>query len=94
MDGRTDIFSLGAVLYEMATGKPAFPGKTSAIMFKSILDETPPPPTQLEPSLPPQLDQIVDKALAKSAEARYQKISEFGDDLRAVLRELSSEGET
>jgi serine/threonine protein kinase len=67
LDARTDIFSLGALLYEMATGKPAFPGKTSAIVFKAILDGTPMPPSQVAPSLPPQLDQIVAKALERTA---------------------------
>ena len=90
LDARTDIFSLGAVLYEMATGKPAFPGKTSAIVFKSILDGTPTPPSQLAPSLPPQLDQIVAKALEKDRDLRYQSSAELRTDLSRLKRDSDS----
>ena len=84
LDARTDIFSLGAVLYEMTTGKMAFPGKTSAVVFKAILDDTPPAPTTLVPSLPEQLDQIIEKALEKDRDLRYQSAA----DLRADLKRL------
>jgi serine/threonine protein kinase len=62
LDQRTDIFSFGAVLYEMATGKPAFQGKTSAVVFKAILDEAPPPMLQRNPILPQRLNEVVSKA--------------------------------
>jgi TolB-like protein/Tfp pilus assembly protein PilF/predicted Ser/Thr protein kinase len=84
LDGRTDIFSLGAVLYEMATGKAAFSGKTSAVVFKAILDETPKPPSKINPSLPPQLDQIVEKVLEKDRDLRYQSAKELAVDLRRL----------
>ena len=90
LDARTDIFSLGAVLYEMATGRPAFPGRTTAIVFKAILDATPPPPTHTEPSLPSQLDQIVDKALEKDRDLRYQHASDLRTDLCRLKRDTTS----
>jgi len=90
LDGRTDIFSLGAVLHEMATGQVAFPGKTMAIVFKGILDEMPLPPTQLEPSLPGQLDRIVEKALKKDRDLRYQSAADLRADLKNLEREVHS----
>jgi tetratricopeptide (TPR) repeat protein len=90
LDARTDIFSLGAVLYEMATGKMAFPGKTSAIVFKAILDENPLPPTQTNPLTPVQLDDIVGKALEKDREVRYQSAADLRADLRRLKRETES----
>jgi serine/threonine protein kinase/Tol biopolymer transport system component len=90
LDGRTDIFSLGAVLYEMATGNLAFPGRTSAVVFKAILDQTPPPPTQVTAFLPPQLDQIVDKALEKDRTLRYQSAADLRTDLLRLRRDTES----
>jgi serine/threonine protein kinase len=90
LDARTDIFSLGAVLYEMATGKPAFPGRTSAIVFKSILDGTPTPPSRLAPSLPFQLDQMVAKALEKDRNLRYQTAADLRTDLSRLQRDSDS----
>ena len=79
LDARTDIFSPCVVVYEMATGKPAFPGKTTAIIF--ILDANPAPPTRVVPALPPKLDQIVEKALEKDRDLRYQSAAEFRADV-------------
>ena len=90
LDARTDIFSMGAVLYEMVTGKPAFPGKTTAIIFKAILDANPAPPTQVVPALPPQLDQIVEKALEKDRNLRYQHASDMRTDLQRLKRDTES----
>jgi serine/threonine protein kinase len=90
LDARTDIFSLGAVLYEMATGTSAFPGKTSAVVFKAILDETPRAPTRVVPSLPSQLDQIVEKALEKDRGLRYQSAIDFRADLHRLKRDTES----
>jgi serine/threonine protein kinase/Tol biopolymer transport system component len=87
LDARTDIFSLGTVLYEMATGKAAFPGRTSAIIFKAILDTTPASPSQLNKSLPHKLDEIVSKALEKDRELRYQSAAEVRADLKRIMRD-------
>lgn len=92
LDARTDIFSLGAVLYEMVTGKPAFPGKTSAVVFKAILDETPARPLNVNPVLPPRLDDIILKALEKDREIRYQVAAELRGDLKRLQRDLSLSG--
>ena len=93
LDARTDIFSLGAVLYEMATGKMAFPGKTAAMVHKAILDSTPPPPSGIVPSLPEHLDDLVAKALEKDPDLRYQSAADLRADLNRLKRDSSS-GET
>ena len=90
LDARTDVFSLGAVLYEMATGKLAFSGKTSAVVFKAILDETPPPPSHAKPSLPERLDEIISKALEKDRDLRYQSSADLRTDLKRLKRDSES----
>jgi eukaryotic-like serine/threonine-protein kinase len=90
LDARTDLFSLGAVLYEMATGKLAFPGKTSALVFKAILDEAPPAPTLLNPALSQHFDEIIGKALEKDRDLRYQSAAELRADLNRLSRETTS----
>jgi eukaryotic-like serine/threonine-protein kinase len=82
LDARTDIFSLGAVLYEMATGKPAFPGATTAEVFAALLSSAPRPPSKCVNGIPEDLDAIVAKALQKEREARYQTMQEFAADLQ------------
>src|SRR5262249_37448370 len=81
LDVRTDIFSFGAVLYETATGKMAFLGKTAAIVFKAILDESPPPLNRWNPMLPGRLDEIVSKAQEKDRDLRYQSAADLRTDL-------------
>jgi serine/threonine protein kinase len=90
LDARTDIFSLGTVLYEMATGKMAFPGKTSAIIFKAILDSTPISPHELNHSLPGRFDEVIGKCLEKDRELRYQSASELRGDLKRLKRDSES----
>jgi Tol biopolymer transport system component len=90
LDLRTDIFSFGAVLYETITGKMAFPGKTSALVFKAILDETPPAITRLDPLLPARLDEIVSKALEKDRDLRYQSAADLRTDLKRFKRDSES----
>lgn len=90
LDARTDIFSLGAVLYEIATGKMAFQGKTTAMVHKAILDSTPPPPSQIVPSLPADLDPIVAKALEKDRDLRYQSVADLRADLKRLQRDTDS----
>jgi Tol biopolymer transport system component/predicted Ser/Thr protein kinase len=90
LDGRTDIFSLGTVLYEMATGKLPFPGKTSAVVFKAILDQTPTPPTALNAKLPVRMDEIIGKALEKDRELRYQSAAELRTDIKRIQRDAES----
>jgi eukaryotic-like serine/threonine-protein kinase len=90
LDERTDIFSFGAVLYEMAAGKPAFQGKTSAVVFKAILDETPAPLLQRNPILPHRLNEVVSKALEKDRNLRYQSAAELRTDLHRLKRDSES----
>ena len=90
LDARSDIFSFGAVLFEMATGQQAFTGKTSAMTFKALLDETPVPPTQLNKALPQKLGEIVGKALEKDRDLRYQSAAELRTDLKRLKRDADS----
>jgi len=90
LDRRTDLFSLGIVLYEMVTGRQAFPGNTSAAVFDGILNRGPVPPLQLNPQLPPRIAEILDKALEKDLKLRYQTASDFRVDLQRLKRESES----
>jgi serine/threonine protein kinase len=89
-DRRSDLFSLGVVLYEMITGKLPFPGRTAAVVFEAILNREPPPPGTLNPSTPSELDQITLKALEKDRETRYQTAADLGADLKRLKRRIES----
>ncbi|MGI9102652.1 MAG: protein kinase domain-containing protein [Terriglobales bacterium] len=87
VDGRTDLFSLGAVLYEMITRRRAFPGETSVVIFDAILHHDPVPPTSLNPECPLALGQIVSKMLEKDRDIRYQSAAELRVDLKRLKRD-------
>src|SRR5579863_9699272 len=91
LDGRTDLFSLGIVLYEMSTGKQAFSGSTTAAVFDAILHRQPPPAVRINASLPPRLEEIISKSLENDAMMRYQSASDFRVDLQRLKREAESQ---
>ena len=90
LDTRTDLFSLGVVLYEMATGTLPFPGEISGVVFYAILESAPVPPTRLNPRLPPRLEEIIDKCLEKDRNLRYQHASDIRTDLQRLKRDTDS----
>jgi serine/threonine protein kinase/Tol biopolymer transport system component len=90
LDGRSDLFSLGAVLYQMVTGKHPFPGSTSAVIFDNILHNAPIAPISLNPTAPAEVERILNKLLEKDRDVRYQVAAELRADLKRLQREMDS----
>src|SRR5712664_648047 len=90
LDNRSDLFSFGLVLYEMATGQLAFPGRTSGLITEAILNRTPMPTRVLKPQVPLQLEEIINKAIEKDRRLRYQSAAEMGTDLQRLKRDTLS----
>src|ERR1700726_61886 len=90
LDARTDLFSFGAVLYEMATGALPFRGESSAVIFKAIMNRAPVAPVRLNPDLPAELEHIINRALEKDRGLRYQHASDMNSELRRVKRDTDT----
>src|SRR2546425_3704450 len=90
LDARTDLFSCGVVLYEMATGRQAFSGNTSGVIFHAILEREPPPASRVNPGLPPKFEEIIAKAIEKDPKLRYQHAADLRTDLQRLKRDSSS----
>ena len=90
LDSRTDIFSLGLVLYEMATGRQAFGGGTCGVIIEAVLTRPPAPVRSINPDIPQRLEEIIDKALHKNRDQRYQHAADLGADLQRLKREIDS----
>ncbi len=90
LDVRSDLFSLGVVLHEMATGRQAFQGNTTAVVFDAILNRMPPPAASVNPEVPPELERIIDKAIEKDRDLRYQTAADVRSDLQRLKRARES----
>jgi eukaryotic-like serine/threonine-protein kinase len=92
LDARSDLFSFGLVLYEMAAGRPAFPGNTSGVITEAILNRAPVPLARFNPEVPPKLEEIINKALEKDRKLRYQHASDLLTDLQRLRRDTGDSG--
>src|SRR5207249_8578609 len=90
LDVRTDLFSFGAVLYEMATGQVPFRGESSGVVFEAIMNRAPVAPVRLNPELPTKLEDIISKSMEKDREMRYQHASDIRTDLKRLKRETET----
>jgi len=90
VDTRTDLFSFGTVMYEMASGKLAFQGNSSGVVFEAILNRTPPPVSSVNPAIPSRLEEVIAKSLEKDRDLRYQTAAELRGDLKRIKRDLDT----